>query len=262
VNKETMKGLIFDSRERLKAIDFVRRDLELEYAFLETTGKIAAIRATHYGGGGPSLGILIEYPTTTAPASIGGHERTLVVRPRPQGRTDPGVAFIGAGNYATAVLAPAFVAAGARLLTVATANGVSGVHAARKFGFAATTTDAGAVFDDPDVAAVVVSTRHDTHADFVCRAFAAGKHVFVEKPLALTLEELAAIEDPEARRAEFDMRVQRAYESAKAVNAAAGGGLDDVIDPAETRSWIVRGLQTLPPTAPREGKKYPYIDPW
>jgi len=75
-------------------------------------------------------------------------------------------------------------------------------------------------------------------------------------------KELAAIEDPEARRAEFDMRVQRAYESAKAVNAAAGGGLDDVIDPAETRSWIVRGLQTLPPTAPRDGKKYPYIDPW
>jgi acetyl/propionyl-CoA carboxylase alpha subunit len=75
-------------------------------------------------------------------------------------------------------------------------------------------------------------------------------------------KELAAIKDPEARRAEFDMRVQRAYESAKAVNAAAGGGLDDVIDPAETRSWIVRGLQTLPPTPPREGKRYPYIDPW
>ena len=75
-------------------------------------------------------------------------------------------------------------------------------------------------------------------------------------------KELAAIDDPEARRAEFDKRVQRAYDSAKAVNAAAGGGLDDVIDPAETRSWIVRGLQTLPPTPPREGKKYPYIDPW
>ena len=75
-------------------------------------------------------------------------------------------------------------------------------------------------------------------------------------------KELAAIEDPEARRAEFDKRVQRAYESAKAVNAAAGGGLDDVIDPAETRSWIVRGLASLPPTPPRDGKKYPYIDPW
>ena len=46
------------------------------------------------------------------------------------------------------------------------------------------------------------------------------------------------------------------------MNAAAGGGLDDVIDPADTRSWIVRGLQALPPVRPREGKKYPYIDPW
>lgn len=75
-------------------------------------------------------------------------------------------------------------------------------------------------------------------------------------------KELAAIEDPEARRAEFDLRVQRAYDSAKAVNAAAGGGLDDVIDPADTRSWIVRGLTALPQTARREGKKYPYIDTW
>ena len=75
-------------------------------------------------------------------------------------------------------------------------------------------------------------------------------------------KELAAIEDPEARRADFDKRVERAYESAKAVNAATGGGLDDVIDPADTRSWIVRGLQALPPVRPREGKKYPYIDPW
>ena len=75
-------------------------------------------------------------------------------------------------------------------------------------------------------------------------------------------KELAAIEDPEARRADFDKRVERAYDSAKAVNAATGGGLDDVIDPADTRSWIVRGLQALPPVRPREGKKYPYIDPW
>jgi len=75
-------------------------------------------------------------------------------------------------------------------------------------------------------------------------------------------KELAAIEDPEARRAEFDLRVQRAYESAKAVNASVGGGLDDVIDPAATRSWIVSGLHALPPTPKRDGKKYPYIDTW
>ena len=75
-------------------------------------------------------------------------------------------------------------------------------------------------------------------------------------------KELAAIEDPEVRRAEFDLRVARAYEGAKAVNAAPGGGIDDVIDPAQTRGWIVSGLQALPPTPRRDGKKYPYIDTW
>ena len=75
-------------------------------------------------------------------------------------------------------------------------------------------------------------------------------------------KELAAIEDPEERKREFDERVARAYESAKAVNAGTGGGLDDVIDPAETRTWIARSLKRLPPVAPRAEKKYPYIDTW
>jgi len=75
-------------------------------------------------------------------------------------------------------------------------------------------------------------------------------------------KELAAIEDPQARREEFDRRVQQAYETAKAVNASQGGGLDDVIDPAETRSWIAQSLRRLPPVPPRTGKKHPFIDPW
>jgi acetyl/propionyl-CoA carboxylase alpha subunit len=75
-------------------------------------------------------------------------------------------------------------------------------------------------------------------------------------------KELMAIEDPEARLAEFERRTARAYESAKAVNAAAGGGVDDVIDPADTREWIAQGLKRLPPVPPRTGKKYPCIDPW
>ena len=68
--------------------------------------------------------------------------------------------------------------------------------------------------------------------------------------------------DPDARLAEFQRRTAIAYDSAKAVNAAAGGGIDDVIDPAETRSWIADGLKRLPPVPVRTGKKYPYIDPW
>jgi len=73
---------------------------------------------------------------------------------------------------------------------------------------------------------------------------------------------LAAIEDPDERRLEFEGRVARAYEESKAINASAGGGLDDVIDPAETHGWIAEGLRRLPVTPPRTGKKYPYIDTW
>ncbi|MXW00202.1 MAG: carbamoyl-phosphate synthase large subunit [Holophagales bacterium] len=75
-------------------------------------------------------------------------------------------------------------------------------------------------------------------------------------------KELAAIEDPEERRLEFERRVEASYERAKAVNAATGGGLDDVIDPAETRSWITESMKRLPKPPPRTGKKRPYIDTW
>jgi acetyl-CoA carboxylase carboxyltransferase component len=75
-------------------------------------------------------------------------------------------------------------------------------------------------------------------------------------------KELMAIEDPEERLAEFEDRVARAYEGAKAVNAVTGGGLDDVIDPADTREWIAHSLTRIPPVPPRTEKKYPYIDTW
>ena len=73
---------------------------------------------------------------------------------------------------------------------------------------------------------------------------------------------LAAIEDPDERKAEFDRRVEEAYETARAVNAGSGGGLDDVIDPADTRRWLANSLKRLPKPPKREGKKYPYIDTW
>ncbi len=74
--------------------------------------------------------------------------------------------------------------------------------------------------------------------------------------------ELAAIADPEERRAEFDRRTATAYENARAVNAGMGGGIDDVIDPATTRDWIANSLKRLPPVPARVGKKYPFIDTW
>ena len=74
--------------------------------------------------------------------------------------------------------------------------------------------------------------------------------------------ELMAIENPEERNRVFTEKVEEQYELAKAVNAATGGGLDDVIDPAETRSWIAESLKRLPPIPLRTTKKHAYIDTW
>lgn len=74
--------------------------------------------------------------------------------------------------------------------------------------------------------------------------------------------DLAAIEDPEERLQKYNEMVAASYERAKAANSASFFGVDDVIDPADTRDWIVRGLKSLPPVAPRTGKKRPYIDTW
>jgi acetyl-CoA carboxylase carboxyltransferase component len=74
--------------------------------------------------------------------------------------------------------------------------------------------------------------------------------------------ELMAIEDSEQRLAEFQRRTAIGYDNARAVNAVMGGGIDDVIDPADTRSWIANSLKRLPPVPPRTAKKYPYVDPW
>ena len=151
------------------------------------------------GGAGKSLGILLEYPgvVVDAPARTVAIPAAQASKP-PAGT--PGVSVIGSGNYATAVLLPAFKEAGARLRSVVSSAGVSGLHAARKFGFEETTTDSDRVFADAECGAVVVTTRHDSHAQYVLRAIECGKHVFVEKPLCLTLEELAAIEAALAAR--------------------------------------------------------------
>jgi acetyl/propionyl-CoA carboxylase alpha subunit len=74
--------------------------------------------------------------------------------------------------------------------------------------------------------------------------------------------ELAAIEDPEARRAEYERRVAQMYEQGKALSTASLYEIDDVIDPADTRRTIVETLRAMPPPAPRAGKKRPCIDTW
>ncbi|MGX1308054.1 putative dehydrogenase/threonine dehydrogenase-like Zn-dependent dehydrogenase [Amorphus suaedae] len=152
------------------------------------------------GGSEPSLGIVFAYPAQAkdAPAEP---RRTVRIADPPISPGKASVGFVGSGSYATKVLIPAFKAAGAGLGSVASASGVSGLHAARKFGFADTTTDTARIFDDAALDTVVITTRHDSHAQLVLRAIEAGKHVFVEKPLCLTEAELDAIEAARTARA-------------------------------------------------------------
>lgn len=144
--------------------------------------------------GQPSLGIVLDYGQGEAAPALVREVRLTGAMPNASGAA-PGVVFIGAGNYAGRVLIPAFRDGGARLIAVATASGVSASRYGRKYGFESASTDVEGVLRMSQADAVVVATRHDTHAQFVQRALAAGKHVFVEKPLAITHAEVDAIEN-------------------------------------------------------------------
>ena len=148
--------------------------------------------------GEASLGILLEYPAARAGSVQPAEGRTVLLAPAAQAPATVSIAFLGAGNYAGRVLIPAFQKAGATLRTVVSAGGVSAAHYGRKFGFSKASTDASEALADVAVDTVVVATRHNVHARQVLAALRAGKHVFCEKPLCLTLDELAEI-DAEAR---------------------------------------------------------------
>ena len=138
-------------------------------------------------GSEPSLGIVLTYEPKEAPLAEG---RTVVRRPRADAQGKAVAGFIGAGNFASRMLIPAFTKAGATLDTLASSGGTSAAVVGAKADFARVTTDADAVLADPHLDTVVITTRHDSHAEWTARGLEAGKHVFVEKPLALTAEQL------------------------------------------------------------------------
>lgn len=106
------------------------------------------------------------------------------------------VGFIGAGNYASSMLLPHLAENDAvKLERVVTTSALSAANAKRKFGFANASTDLDEVLDDDSIDAIFVVTRHSSHAELTNRALKAGKAVFVEKPLALTVDELASVRD-------------------------------------------------------------------
>ena len=141
------------------------------------------------------LGILLQYATDKTDQEI--LKRRVPLRPGAQSGSPStaSIGFIGAGGYAAKILIPAFQKTGAHLASIASNGGLSAAHAGRKFGFDEATTDVDAILANPAIDTVVIATRHDSHAALVCRALKAGKHVFVEKPLALNAEQLDEIEE-------------------------------------------------------------------
>lgn len=141
----------------------------------------------------PHLALLIKYAPDDAAAAM-PPTGPAVVRARPAASSDElRIGLIGAGNFAKAFLLPAFSRQpGVRLQIVCTASGVAAAAVAKKYE-ANATSQAQDVIDDPAVGLVMIATRHDTHAEYVIRALDAGKAVYVEKPLALTEDDLARI---------------------------------------------------------------------
>ncbi len=149
---------------------------------------------------GSALGLVFEYPGEDSGADvvhIDSHTAGLGDRVRSffSGGRAASVGVIGAGNYATRTLLPALEGTGVRRKIIASLSGMSGFVAARNFDFETTTTRAERVLEDPEIDCVFVLTRHDSHVDLATQALEAGKHVWIEKPLAIDLESLRALEN-------------------------------------------------------------------
>ncbi|MFX9523600.1 bi-domain-containing oxidoreductase [Acinetobacter baumannii] len=136
------------------------------------------------------LGLLLKYNSPVETRL----EKRVVLRPISIEPKNAVVGFIGAGNYASRILIPAFKKASSQLHTIVTSGGINGVIHGEKTGFAEASTDLDSLLNNKDINTVAIATRHNSHAYFVEKVLSAGKNVFVEKPLALTVEEIEKIE--------------------------------------------------------------------
>jgi predicted dehydrogenase/threonine dehydrogenase-like Zn-dependent dehydrogenase len=142
----------------------------------------------------PYLGVVLEYPVESATPtakSISLHH--LTSGKSSIAHSEPTIGVIGAGDFTKRVILPALKRTDARLKTIASAGGVSGTHLGKRFGFEQTVTDYHLLLDDPEIRAVFITTRHNQHAQMAVEALEAGKHPFVEKPLAITEAELRKV---------------------------------------------------------------------
>jgi predicted dehydrogenase/threonine dehydrogenase-like Zn-dependent dehydrogenase len=151
--------------------------------------------------GEPSLGIVLQYPEARSNKNSDSRTVELHAARSFSVAAKPVVGCIGAGNYAGRILIPALVKAGAELHTLVATNGLHAVHYGRKFGFAEASTSVAELLAQKEVNTLFIATRHDSHAQLASEALRSGRHVYVEKPLALNREQLAEVETAYAESA-------------------------------------------------------------
>ncbi|WP_422097892.1 bi-domain-containing oxidoreductase [Variovorax sp.] len=173
----------------------VKQLITHRFAFEKASEAYEALTADKAG-----LGLLLQYNSTFAErmirsTNLGGNSSFS--------SSDPVLGFIGAGNYASRMLIPAFKSAGAQFHTIVTEGGVNGVIHGKKSGFSKASTELDSILKNDAINTVVIVTRHDTHADLVIQSIDANKSVFVEKPLAIDYAGLEKI------RNSFDQALAR-----------------------------------------------------
>jgi predicted dehydrogenase len=147
------------------------------------------------------LGIVLDYPQNQRPAAgdlpladtVELNSESHVKRSTSH---DVRIGLIGAGNFTKSVILPTLNKVGGfELAGLCTSTGISAHATGKKYGFRFITTNSDEIFASNDINTIVITTRHNTHADYIIKALQAGKHVFVEKPLCIKPEELSRIED-------------------------------------------------------------------
>jgi len=244
-NLEAVLGAI--ARKRLD----VRSLITHRFAFENATDAYALISGESRE---PHLGIVLTYPSKLNGSSVAPavSRRIREVPPASSGGT-LGIGLLGTGSFATSVLLPNLTkVTGARLVATASGRGLSAQHAAGRYG-ARVAADLDELIGDPTVNAIVISTRHDSHASQAARALAAGKDVFLEKPAAIDEDQLRMLREAVERSGR---RIQVGYNRrfapfARAVNEAFEGRKSGLVMQARINAGrIAAGNWILDP---REG---------
>lgn len=178
-NIEAFLDLVAERRVSVEPLITHRFNLdETERAYKLITGEVRE----------PYLGVVLKYDTAREV-----ERRILIGARKSSSANSVRVGLIGAGGYAKGVLLPLFKAAGAEFQSIATASGVSAREVGARFGFQSCVSGGDEVIDDKEANLIVIATRHGSHAELAAHALQRGRHVFVEKPLALNDEQLAEV---------------------------------------------------------------------